>query len=114
MTGVRSSLLFLLMALGSLALWIAIPVGWLWVGRDLDSAGARFLITLAGCVASMLGAAWFLFRVEASYLRSKGIEGDGPLDTLIAASAVIAIVALVVWWALLADSPSPSGPLQPV
>ena len=36
------------------------------------------------------------------------------LDAFLVASAVVALVALVGWWAFLADSPNPSGPLQPL
>ena len=64
--------LVVLMALGSLALWIAIPAGWLWVTRDLQPLGARFLIVIVGCVSSMVGAGVFLFRLEAVYARMKG------------------------------------------
>ena len=73
-------------------------------------------------------------RLEAAYEGIQGTAGDpGPpswlrasnddgaaarrmslLDTMLVASAVVAAIALVVWWALLADNPSPSGPLQPL
>jgi hypothetical protein len=36
------------------------------------------------------------------------------LAVFLVVSAIIAAVALVVWWALLADSSNPSGPLQPL
>ena len=123
-----------LMAFGSLAMWTAVPAGWLWVVRELEPAGLRFLIAIAGCVASMAGTAVLLYRLEASYEGIRGTAGDpGPpswlrafnddgaaarrmslLDTMLVASAVVAAVALVAWWALLADNPSPSGPLQPL
>jgi hypothetical protein len=124
-----------LMALGSLALWIAIPAGWLWVTRDLQPLGARFLIVIVGCVSSMLGAGVFLYRLEAVYVRLTGATEPEPatpgwlrsvgdaglprrrltlLETFLVVSALIALVGLVLWWALLADSPNPSGPLQPI
>jgi hypothetical protein len=107
-----SAALVAAMALGSLALWIAVPVGWLWATRDFDS-GARFLITVPGCVLTMFGCAWWLSRLQEVHTRVSG--GDEPvLDSLLVASAVIALISLVAWWAFLADSPNPSGPLQPL
>ena len=122
------------MAVGSLALWIAVPAGWLWVTRGLE-AGPRFVLAITGSVASMAGGAWVLYRLEAVYLRAAGeVERRSfhpswtqtasesnehrpalsLLDRFLVASAVVALVALVVWWTLLADSPNPSGPLQPL
>jgi hypothetical protein len=100
------------MALGSLALWIVVPIGWLWATRDLESGG-RFLLTVPGCVLTMAGCAWWLSRLQEVHTRVSGAEKP-VLESLLAASAVIALISLVVWWALLADSPNPSGPLQPL
>jgi len=36
------------------------------------------------------------------------------LEIFLVVSAVVAVVVLVAWWAFLADSPNPSGPLQPI
>jgi hypothetical protein len=33
---------------------------------------------------------------------------------MLIASAVVALILLVLWWAFLADNPNPSGPLQPL
>jgi hypothetical protein len=127
--------LIVVMALGSLAIWTAIPAGWMYVTRDMEPAGARFVLTIFGCIASMVGAGSLLYRLESVYFRASGSAAPDPalpsflrtvgdartarprlglLDTFMAASAVIALLALVLWWALLADSPDPSGPLQPL
>lgn len=124
-----------LMAVGSLALWTAIPAGWMWVTRDMEPAGARFVLTILGCVATMAGAGSLLYRLEAVHLQLSGAARPRPappswlrtvshdrrarprlslLDTFMALSALIALVALVLWWVVLADSPNPSGPLQPL
>ncbi len=123
------------MALGSLALWIAIPFAWLWLTRDLESVATRFLIVIAGCAITMAAAGAILFRLEAIYARITGSAGpvaEPPgylrtvaqdrrprrqltlLETFLVVSAVVAVVALVAWWAFFADSPNPSGPLQPI
>jgi hypothetical protein len=127
--------LIALMAIGSLALWIAIPAAWLWVTRNLDSFAARFLIVLAGCTITMASAGSLLYRLEAVYVRLRGAaapvaqspaylstaaEQRRPrrpltlLEIFLVVSGVVALVGLVAWWAFLADSPNPSGPLQPL
>ena len=46
--------------------------------------------------------------------RSSGDGCSSLLEVTLVASAIIALIALVVWWAFLADSSDPSGPLQPI
>ncbi len=117
--------LIALMALGSLALWTAIPVGWLWATRNMEATGLRFVISIAGCVLSMSGAGILLYRVEAAYYEMTGGAPTRPapegqrsrmsvLETLLVWSALVAVGSLILWWALFADSSNPSGPLQPL
>jgi hypothetical protein len=126
--------LIALMALGSLALWIAIPAAWLWLTRDLQPDTTRYLIVIAGGAITMMVAAGFLYRVEAVYARMTGTasrllahsgwlrsvsDERGPrrrltlLEIFLVVSALVALVALVSWWVFLADSPNPSGPTAP-
>jgi hypothetical protein len=123
-----------LMAIGSLALWIGVPVAWLLLTRGLEQ-GPRFVVTIAGCVVTMAAVGWLLFRLEDVYARAAGIEGeDEPpppswerrvgeqrarrpltmLERILVGSAFAAVVALIVWWAFFADASNPSGPLQPL
>jgi hypothetical protein len=112
-TRLFAAVLIAFMALGSLAVWIAIPVGWLWVTRDLQSPGARFLIVLFCCPITMLSAAALLYRLEAAY-EPRSRRPLSLVETFLVVSALIALVALVGWWFFFADTPNPSGPLQPV
>jgi hypothetical protein len=130
----RTAAVVALMAIGCLALWLAVPAAWLWLTRDLDS-GPRFLIALPGCALNMAAVGWLLFRLEEVYFRLSGAappEEEPPswmrrnrdaakprraltlLERLMVGSAVVALLTLVIWWAFLADSPNPSGPLQPL
>ena len=123
------------MAVGSLALWTIVPGGWLFATRGMESAGGRFLISITGCVLTMLALGALLYRLEGFYLERSGARGrEVPtstwlrsagedqrkqvrlslLDKFMVASAILALLALVTWWSLLADSPNPSGPLQPL
>jgi hypothetical protein len=127
--------LIALMALGSLALWIALPAAWLWVTRGLQPFATRFLIVLAGSAITMVSAGALLYRLEAVYTRMTGVGApiaERPsylrtvaderrphrrlslLEVFLVISGLVALVALVAWWAFLADTPNPSGPLQPL
>jgi hypothetical protein len=121
------------LAIGSLALWIGIPAGWMWATREIEGGG-RFVLVVVGCIASMWGAAVLLFRLEDFLNRVSGTPEREPgppswrrpasggqrseplslLGVFLVISAIIAVIALVVWWAFFADSSNPSGPLQPV
>jgi hypothetical protein len=101
---------------GSLAVWTAVPVGWLYLTGDLVSgAGARFVLVMFGCPLTMALVGVLLSRVEA---HRRGLSPAGEpwslLEVALVASAVLALVGLVLWWTLLADSPNPSGPLNPL
>ena len=114
---------------GGLALWTLIPYFWLQLTGGL-SPGARFVLVILGLPLTMALAFVVLIRVDAHRqdLRAEhqhgstdGVDGsssgDGRsslLEVTLVASAIIALIALVVWWAFLADSPDPSGPLQPI
>jgi hypothetical protein len=127
--------LIALMALGSLALWTAVPAAWLWLTRDLEPDGTRYFIVITGCAITMPIGAALLYRLEAIYAEITGAaRGRVParsawlrsvsderrprgrltlLEIFLVVSAVIALVALVGWWAFLADTSNPSGPTAP-
>jgi hypothetical protein len=101
---------------GSLAVWTAVPVGWIYLVGDLVSGGGpRFVLVIFGCPLAMALVCVLLIRVEA-YRRRLSPAGEpwSLLEVALVSSAVAALVGLVLWWALLADNPSPSGPLQPL
>jgi hypothetical protein len=111
--------LLLLMALGTLVLWIGVPVGCLWVASKLaGSSGEHFLIALPMCLAGMGLFGALLVWVNRLYLRVLGPtisaedEEDevervlrGPLEPLLVGSLIIALVALVVWFFFFAENP---------
>ena len=123
--------LIALMVVGSLMLWIGIPVGWLWLGSQLSSDSQQstlgiYLLVLAGIVASMIVTAKVLtklnglygrvtggtpeVRIRAPWLRSmRGEEDHRPprqiLDVVMVASVSAAMLAMAVWFFLFAGSP---------
>lgn len=114
-----ATFLLALMALGSLVLWIGVPAGCLWISSKLvDSLGGHFLVALPMTLAAMSVWAAGLFWLNALYLRISGAftapdDPDelprplrGPLEPILVASLVIALVALFVWFFAFAENPS--------
>jgi hypothetical protein len=123
--------LIALMVVGSLMLWIGIPVGWLWLGSQLSSDSQQstlgiYLLVLAGIVVSMIVTAKLLtalnrtygrvtgeapeVRVRAPWHRSmRGEEDHRPprqiLDVVMVVSVGAAMLAMGVWFFLFAGSP---------
>ena len=126
---VKRSLLACLIVSGGLALWTLIPYSWLQLTGGL-SPGARFVLVILGLPLTMALAFVLLIRVDthrqgllAEHHRgstdaidesSAGNGRSSLLEVTLVASAIIALVGLVLWWAFIADSPDPSGPLQPI
>jgi hypothetical protein len=121
------------MAIGSVAMWIAIPIGWLWIGSQLtDSTQAALgplMVVGVGIIVSLIGVGKLLTTLNAAYSRVAGeqvtvriqlpwmrsMRGErnagipaSVLDVIMVISVGLAIVALVLWFFLLAGSSLPS------
>ena len=124
-------LLAALIFLGSLVMWIGVPLGWLWlVSRFADHYPDVYAGALFGCPATMVLLGLLLARLNAVHLRISGahasrgrtawlksLSGDRVasrdwtvLDRSMVVSVVIAIVALGVWYFFFAHSYSPGLP----
>ncbi len=117
--------------LGSLALWIVVPFGSLWIASHLgDDAQTVVLSTLIICPIAMLLCGLGLSWLYGAYLRVSGarvsrdrtawlgsLSGDRRpkrgrrpiLDMSLTISAGTAIVLLLVWFLFLAENYSPAG-----
>jgi hypothetical protein len=117
-TRVARHLLGLVIVLGSLAFWTVVPIGWLYLAGDVTShAGGRFLLAIFGVPLMMALSFMLLSRVEAYRNELRPVtSGNGVslLEAALVVSAVVAVIALVVWWAFLAEGGDVSGPLQPI
>jgi hypothetical protein len=122
--------LIALMALGSLALWIGSPLGWLWIASQLqkDSQEAGFgpyFLVLVGIAVTSVALAKLLARVNTAYgavsgqpavvrlrlpwLRSMRGEDEGAaprtvLDVVMVISVTLGAIALTIWFFFYADS----------
>jgi hypothetical protein len=126
--------LVVVMVLGSLVLWLAVPVAWLWVASridtSLDASMRAYGAVAIGVPITMLGLFWLLRRLDQfhqqltgsapsrrlapAWRRSLSEERDlhaptSALDIILAGTAVAAVIALVVWFFLFAGSSLPGG-----
>jgi hypothetical protein len=98
-----------------LSVWGPQPLGWLWVGSQLDyRTGSTFLgivAAFAGMVgtlmltlvaANRLDGAWRILRRAAGH-----DQRDGVLGRIFAVSAIVALVAFAVWFVLI-EGPGPT------
>jgi hypothetical protein len=107
--GSSAVLLLAIMFIGSLALWVGIPLAWLWVGSQIeaetDSVGAAFAAALVGVIVS-IGLvipvlSWLSDRHRAVRL-ARGLQDSGhlALEVVLVTSAGVAVVGFLVWFFL--------------
>jgi hypothetical protein len=114
-TGGSGLILVLIMLVGGLLLWVAVPVGWLYVGGQVQSKtnsvgaamGVMFLGVLASIVAIVPMLGW-LNRKHVELREARGLESHGAtvLEAVMTVSAVIAIVAFSIWFFVI-EGPGP-------
>lgn len=122
--------LIVLMAVGSLTLWVGIPVGWLYVVSHLQKSTqpsmGPYLLVLVGIITSMIVMAKLLSRLNRTYARVTGTDGSARvqmpwlrsmrgerssgrptsvLDVVMIATVAVAATAFGLWFFLLAGAP---------
>jgi hypothetical protein len=98
-----------------LSAWGAQPVGWLWVGSQVDyRTGSVFLgITVAffGLIASLLVTLAIATRLDHLWRLLRRAAGhdqrDGVLGRIFMVTAIVAAIGFTVWLVLL-EGPAPS------
>jgi hypothetical protein len=126
-------LLILLMAAGSIAMWVAVPVAWLWLASRLSEGSqpslGPYVLVIVGIPVSMLVIGKLLARLNGAYAAVTGrssrvrvilpwqrsmrdTPGSGRettvLDVVMVVSVALAVVAFGIWFFLLAGSSLPS------
>ena len=120
-----------LIFLGSLVMWVGVPLGWVWLVSHLaDHYPTVYAGALFGCPVTMVALGLLLARLNALHVRITGgyagrgrtawlksLSGDrmvraqrSVLDTSMVVSVVIAMLALAVWYFFFAHSYSPGLP----
>ena len=125
--------LVLLMAAGSVVMWIGLPLGLVWLASALTDSSqpsmGPYLLILVGLPAGMFVIGKALGALDRAHGRITGRLDDGPqraawlqsvrdergprrrsrsvLDTVMIVSVLAAVVAGAVWFAVFAGSPLP-------
>jgi len=122
------------MLVGAFSLWTLIPLGWLWIGSQLVGTQEprlwAYFLVLVGIVVSVIVVAKILSALNRRFLAIKGGDDYKPkiplpwmesmrderhseratmLDMVLVASAVMAGIAMLIWFLVLAQSPLPSA-----
>jgi hypothetical protein len=102
-----AALLVAIMFLGSLAMWVGVPLGWLWMGSLIQaqtgSVGYALLAMMCGLVITiaLLGAclSWLnRLHVEVRAARGRDVSGTTALEHVLVASAAVALAVFLVWF----------------
>jgi hypothetical protein len=105
--GASAVLTGVIMVGASLALWIGVPAGWLWIGSQVQgstgSIGTAIAVMLVGAVISIVALAWALGRLNRvhEHLReARGVEATGPplLEVVLVVTAAVALVGFAIWF----------------
>jgi ABC-type multidrug transport system permease subunit len=114
--GASAVLVLLIMLGGSLVLWVGVPVGWLYIGSQIqgatDSIGAALGAMLVGAPLTIIVIAKglvFLNRKHMELREARGheVSGQGALEAVMIVSAFIAVAGFVFWFLIL-TGPGPS------
>jgi hypothetical protein len=130
--GLAASAIFVVMLIAALALWTAIPLGWIWIGSKVADtqfpAEGPYAVVAVGIVVTIVADAWLIGRLNALYEQVTGTNRLAPMrpswlksmrdtdtsagattvvEAVMVASAMLAGLVLIAWFFLLAGSPLP-------
>jgi hypothetical protein len=130
--GLAASTIFVVMLIAALALWTAIPLGWVWIGSKVADtqfpAEGPYAVVAVGIVVSIVVDAWLIGRLNALYVQVTGTNRLAPMrpswlksmrdtgtssgattvvEAVMVASAMLAGLVLIIWFFFLAGSPLP-------
>jgi hypothetical protein len=131
--GLAASAIFVFMLVAALALWTAIPVGWIWIGSQVSStqfpAEGPYAVVAVGIIVSIVLDAWLIGRLNALYVNVTGTNRLGPMrpswlksmrdtgsaagtttvvEAVLMGSVMLAGFVFIAWFFLLAGSPLPN------
>ena len=114
--GASGVILVLMMLGGGLLLWIGVPLGWLYIGSQVqgatDSIGTAILVMLVGVVVSIVAVVPILGWLNRKHLElraARGLDTHGltALEAVMTVSVAVAVVVFVVWFFVIVG-PGPS------
>jgi hypothetical protein len=129
-----ASVVFLAMLVAALALWTAIPLGWIYVGSKLADtqfpSQGPYAVVAVGILVTIVFDAWLIGRLNDLYVRVTGTNRLTPMrptwlksmrdsttpvgtttvvEAVMMGSVLLAGAVFVGWFFLLAGSPLPNS-----
>ena len=130
---VAATAVFFAMLLAAFSLWTLIPLGWVYIASKLSHSQfpsmGPYLVVVVGIIVTVLFDAWLIGRLNDIYIRVTGsnrlvqsrpnwlksLRDTGPVhnsvtvvEAVMMSSVMLAGIALVTWFFLLAGSPIPN------
>jgi hypothetical protein len=131
---VAATTVFFAMLLAAFSLWTLIPLGWVYIASKLAKSQfpsiGPYMIVIVGIIVTVLVDAWIIGRLNDLYVRVTGsnrlvqsrpgwlksMRDTGPVhasvtvvEAVMMSSVMLAALALMVWFFLLAGSPLPNN-----
>jgi len=118
-TGGSGLLLVVIMFVGGIGLWVGVPLGWLYIGSQVQGAtnslGTALLVMFCGTlvtIAALVFVLGRLNRLHAELRERRGLEdhGNTALEAVMTVSAGVAILGFGLWFFFFSgSSPLPTG-----
>ena len=111
--GESALVLVLIMVVGSLVLWLGVPLGWLWIASQVQAAtgslGVALTVALVGVVLSiavLVALLTWLSNRHRSLRVARGRDDTGHLmlEVVMVVSAGVVLTAFAVWFLLFSGS----------
>ena len=105
--GSSAFVMLAIMFVGSLGMWIGVPIGCLYVGSRVqdatNSVGVAMIAMVGALIAGIVAIVpvlGFLNRKQADIRAARGLDtyGRAPLEGVLVVSATIAIVGFGIWF----------------
>jgi hypothetical protein len=121
------------MLVAAFALWTVIPLTWVYIASKVSHtqfpSGGPYAVVAGGILVTVLIDAWLIGRLNSLYIRITGTNRLQPLrstwlrsmrdatpaynsvtvvEAVMMSSVLLAAVALVIWFLVLAGSPIPN------
>jgi hypothetical protein len=132
--GLAASVVFVAMLTAALSLWTAVPLSWIYIASKVSHtqfpSGGPYLVVAVGIILSVLFIAWLIGRLNRLYIQITGTNRLAPMrptwlkslrdtapaqgtttvvEAVLMGSVLLAMVALTIWFFLLAGSPIANG-----
>jgi hypothetical protein len=129
-----AAVVFLAMLLAAFSLWTLIPLGWVYIASKLAHSQfpsiGPYMIVIVGIIVTVLVDAWLIGRLNDLYVRVTGsnrlvatrpgwlksMRDAAPIqnsvtvvEAVMMSSVMLAALALITWFFLLAGSPLPNS-----